>query len=66
MNIEDKIDKILTKIRTGKKVTIGDDTIIENLLNEYLKEKARADKLEKEYSKMLSKLDENNFLDEED
>ena len=31
---------------------------IENIVNNYLKEKARADKLEKEYSIMLSQLDE--------
>lgn len=64
MNIQKQIEEILIKIRTGKEVTIGDDTIIENLLNTYLKEKARADKLEKEYSKMLTKLDENNLLEE--
>lgn len=31
---------------------------IKNIVNNYLKEKARADKLEKEYSIMLSQLDE--------
>lgn len=31
---------------------------IETIVNAYKKEKARADKLEKEYSKMLTKLDE--------
>ena len=31
---------------------------IKNIVNNYLKEKARADKLEKEYSKMLTKIDE--------
>ena len=35
---------------------------IEIVINNYLKEKARADKLEKEYSKMLTILDENNLL----
>lgn len=66
MSIEEKIEEILVKIRTGREVTIGDDTVIEVLLNNYLKEKSRADKLEKEYSKMLTKLDENNLLEEED
>ena len=32
---------------------------IKNIVDNYLKEKARADKLEKEYSAMLTKLDEN-------
>ncbi len=32
---------------------------IKNIVNNYLKEKARADKLEKEYSVMLTELDEN-------
>ena len=32
---------------------------IKNIVNNYLKEKARADKLEKEYSTMLTELDEN-------
>ena len=32
---------------------------IKNIVNNYLKEKARADKLEKEYSAMLTELDEN-------
>lgn len=31
---------------------------IKNIVDNYLKEKARADKLEKEYSKMLTKIDE--------
>lgn len=31
---------------------------IKNIVDKYLKEKARADKLEKEYSKMLTKIDE--------
>lgn len=31
---------------------------IKNIVNNYLKEKARADKLEKEYSAMLTKSDE--------
>ena len=39
MNIEEAIEKILIKIRTGKEVTIGDDTIIETLLTAYEKEK---------------------------
>lgn len=30
---------------------------IEGIINLYLKEKARADKLEKDYSKLLSKMD---------
>jgi len=38
------------------------DKAIETVINNYLKEKARADKLEKEYSKMLTILDENNLL----
>ena len=32
---------------------------IKNIVNNYLKEKARADKLEKEYSAMLTESDEN-------
>ena len=32
---------------------------IKNIVNNYLKEKARADKLEKEYSAMLTELDKN-------
>lgn len=32
---------------------------IKNIVDNYLKEKARADKLEKEYSAMLTELDEN-------
>ena len=39
MNIEEEIQKILIKIRTGKEVTVGDDTIIETLLTAYEKEK---------------------------
>lgn len=35
---------------------------IKNIVNYYLKEKARADKLEKEYSKMLTELDEYECL----
>lgn len=34
---------------------------IKNIVNNYLKEKARADKLEKEYSAMLTKSDEDEL-----
>lgn len=42
--------------------TYVENKAIETVINNYLKEKARADKLEKEYSKMLTILDENNLL----
>lgn len=44
----------------GKSVEIRDYEIdaIKDLLNLYYKEKARADKLEKDYSKALTKIDE--------
>ena len=41
MNIEEEIQKILIKIRTGKEVTVGNDTIIETLLTAYEKEKEK-------------------------
>ena len=49
MNIEEEIQKILIKIRTGKEVTVGDDTIIETLLTAYEKEKGERERIEKLY-----------------
>ena len=46
MKIEKEIQKILIKIRTGKEVTVGDDTIIETLLTAYEKEKEKNKDLE--------------------
>jgi hypothetical protein len=57
MNIEESIE-YLKNYKYDNEVRQA----IETVINNYLKEKARADKLEKEYSKMLTILDENNLL----
>lgn len=47
---------ILASIGDGTFLT--DITTVETIVNGYLREKARADKLEQEYSKALTKIDE--------
>ena len=69
MEIEEALDRLkriidITYTEKFKNFTFmyQDTEAIETVTNNYLKEKARADKLEKEYSKMLTILDENNLL----
>lgn len=52
--IIDKIEKIIIKIRTGREVSIGDDTAIQGLLDLYNKEKEKNKRYEKSLLYMIN------------
>lgn len=68
MNIEEEIQKILIKIRTGKEVTVGDDTIIETLLTAYEKEKETSHYIQSQLdianAKLIEEKEKNKNIDE--